>query len=230
MAGGSSAHFLGTDLLGRDMLARILAGGRTSMLIGVCAVAVSCVIGVTLGAVAAEWGGWLDEVLMRIADVQLAIPFILLAVAVLLLAGGSDLNLVLVLGISGWVVLARVVRSELLHVRELDFVQASRALGGGRRHVIVRDLLPNVTGLILVTATFQLAEFILLESALSFLGIGIQPPQVSLGSILADGQNYLTTAWWIATFPGVAITTLILGVNLVGDSAGDSADPRAVRA
>jgi len=225
-ADGVAAHPLGTDHLGRDILTRIVYGARTSLVIGLSTVALAIVIGSLAGVVAATWGGQVDELIMRLADIQLAIPFILLAITVLALLGGSILNMVLVLVLAGWVIYARVVRSEVLHLRELEFVLAARTLGADRPRIALRHLLPNVFGLVIIIGTLELANVIILEAALSFLGVGIRPPQVSWGAMLADGRDYLTEAWWLATLPGVAITITILGVNLVGDWARDVLDPR----
>lgn len=223
---GVAAHPLGTDHLGRDILTRIIHGARTSLVIGVSAVGLAIVIGSLAGVVAAQWGGSVDELIMRLADIQLAIPFILLAITVLALLGGSIPNMIMVLVLAGWVIYARVVRSEVLHLRELEFVQAARALGASRPRIALRHLLPNVTGLVIVVGTLELANVIILEAALSFLGVGIRPPQVSWGAMLADGRDYLTEAWWLATMPGATITLTILGVNLVGDWVRDILDPR----
>jgi len=230
LEGGVREQPLGTDHLGRDILVRIVYGARTSMLVGVSAVALAAVAGALAGLFAAEWGGAVDEVLMRVADIQLSIPFILLAITVLALLGGSMRSMVLVLVLAGWVIYARVLRSELLYLREVEFVQGARALGASRLRVIFRHLLPNTAGMIVVVATLELANVIILEAALSFLGVGIGPPEVSWGTMLADGRDYLTTEWWIATLPGVAIAVTILGVNLIGDWVRDVLDPRAVRA
>jgi peptide/nickel transport system permease protein len=230
LEGGVREQPLGTDHLGRDILVRIVYGARTSMLVGVSAVALAVVAGALAGLFAAEWGGAVDEVLMRVADIQLSIPFILLAITVLALLGGSMRSMVLVLVLAGWVIYARVLRSELLYLREVEFVQGARALGASRLRVIFRHLLPNTAGMIVVVATLELANVIILEAALSFLGVGIGPPEVSWGTMLADGRDYLTTEWWIATLPGVAIAVTILGVNLIGDWVRDVLDPRAARA
>ena len=224
--GSVASHPLGTDHLGRDILTRIVYGARTSLVIGLAAVFLAGLIGSLAGVIAAEWGGWIDEILMRIADIQLAIPFILLGITVLALLGASALNMVLVLVLFGWVIFARVVRSEVLHLREQEFIQAARALGARRRRIVLRHLLPNVMGQVIIVGTLELANVIILEAALSFLGVGIRPPQVSWGAMLADGRDYLTVAWWMATLPGVAITATILGVNLVGDWINDVLDPR----
>jgi len=230
LEGGVREQPLGTDHLGRDILVRIVYGARTSMLVGVSAVALAVVAGALAGLFAAEWGGAVDEVLMRVADIQLSIPFILLAITVLALLGGSMRSMVLVLVLAGWVIYARVLRSELLYLREVEFVQGARALGASRLRVVFRHLLPNTAGMIVVVATLELANVIILEAALSFLGVGIGPPEVSWGTMLADGRDYLTTEWWIATLPGVAIAVTILGVNLIGDWVRDVLDPRAARA
>ena len=228
-SGSVPSHPLGTDHLGRDMLTRIVYGARTSLVIGLAAVFLAGIMGSLAGVIAAEWGGWTDEILMRIADIQLAIPFILLGITVLALLGASALNMVLVLVLFGWVIFARVVRSEVLHLREQEFVQAARAVGARRRRIVLRHLLPNVMGQVIIVGTLELANVIILEAALSFLGVGIRPPQVSWGAMLADGRDYLTVAWWMATLPGVAITATILGVNLVGDWMNDVLDPRRRR-
>ncbi len=229
LEGGVREQPLGTDHLGRDMLVRIVYGARTSMVIGVSAVVLAATAGALAALFAAEWGGGVDEVLMRVADIQLSIPFILLAITVLALLGGSMGSMVLVLVLAGWVIYARVLRSELLYLREVEFVQGARALGASRLRVIFRHLLPNAAGLVVVVATLELANVIILEAALSFLGVGIGPPEVSWGTMLGDGRDYLTTEWWVATLPGVAITVTILGVNLVGDWARDVLDPRTAR-
>jgi peptide/nickel transport system permease protein len=229
LEGGVREQPLGTDHLGRDILVRIVYGARTSMLVGISAVALAAVAGALAGLFAAEWGGAVDEVLMRMADIQLSIPFILLAITVLALLGGSMGSMVLVLVLAGWVIYARVLRSELLYLREVEFVQGARALGASRPRVVFRHLLPNTAGMVVVVATLELANVIILEAALSFLGVGIGPPEVSWGTMLADGRDYLTTEWWIATLPGVAIAVTILGVNLVGDWVRDVLDPRATR-
>jgi peptide/nickel transport system permease protein len=223
---GAVSHALGTDQLGRDMLTRIVHGARTSLVIALLAVGLAAVLGTGLGVIGAEWAGWVDEAVMRLADIQLSVPFILLAITVLALLGGSLPNMVLVLVLSGWVIYARVIRSELLHVRELDFVLAARAVGAHWLRIALRHLLPTTLHLVIVLASLELANVVVLEAALSFLGVGIRPPNVSWGTMLADGRDYLTDAWWLTTFPGMAITVIILGINLVGDWTRDLLDPR----
>lgn len=225
-AEGVAAHPFGTDHLGRDIFVRIVHGARTSLIIGLSAVGLAIVVGSLAGVIAAQWGGTVDEIIMRLADIQLAIPFILLAIAVLALLGGSLLNMVMVLILAGWVVYARVVRSEVLHLREMEFALAARTIGASQMRIAILHLLPNVTGLVIVIGTLELANVIILEAALSFLGVGVRPPQVSWGAMLADGRDYLTEAWWIATMPGATISLTILGVNLVGDWVRDILDPR----
>ncbi|HUG36285.1 MAG TPA: ABC transporter permease [Candidatus Limnocylindrales bacterium] len=219
-------HPLGTDHLGRDILARVIYGSRIAFLVGLAAVLISGVLGMAIGLVAGYFGGKVDDVLMRLADVQLAFPFILLAIAVIGVLGPSLRNIIIVIGVSSWVVYARVVRGEVLSIREREFVQAAIALGGGSGRVLVRHILPNAFTPWLVVATLDMARVIVLESALSFLGLGVQPPTPTWGGMLADGRVYLSTAWWLATFPGLAILVTVLGINLFGDGLRDTLDPR----
>jgi len=219
--------WLGTDQLGRDIPARVLQGARTSLLIAFQVVLIAAALGSFVGVFAAEAGGWVDEVLMRLVDIQLGVPAILLAITLLAMIGASIGNLVLVLVLPSWVIFARVVRSEVLRLRELEFVQAARALGARRGRILTRHLLANVTGLIVVIGTLELSSIIIFESALSFLGLGVRPPDVSWGAMLSDGREMLTVAWWPATLPGIAITVTVMGVNLLGDWLRDVLDPRA---
>lgn len=223
---GSLDYPLGTDQLGRDIFSRIIYGAQSSLLLGAASVALAALIGSAVGVVAAEYRGWVDEVLMRLVDVQLSIPFILLAITVLMQLGGSLTNMTIILVLASWVAYARVVRSQLLQLREADFVTAARAAGAKPLRIARRHLLPNSLGLIIVVGTLQLADVILLAASLSFLGVGLQPPAVDWGMMLADGRDYLTTEWWICTMPGIAITLVILAVNLVGDWLRDVFDPR----
>jgi peptide/nickel transport system permease protein len=219
-------HPLGTDHLGRDILSRIIHGSRIALSVGLAAVAISGVLGMAVGLVSGYFGGRVDDFFMRLADVQLAFPFILLAIAVIGVLGPSLRNIIIVIGVSSWVVYARVVRGEVLSIREREFVQAAVALGSRDYRVLVRHVLPNAFTPWLVVATLDMARVIVLESALSFLGLGVQPPTPTWGGMLADGRVYLSTAWWLATFPGLAILVTVLGINLLGDGLRDTLDPR----
>ena len=219
-------HVLGTDHLGRDLLARVIHGAQPALLVGVAAVAISGFLGMGIGLVAGYFGGWLDDVLMRLADIQLAFPFILLAIAVIGIVGPSLLTIIVVIGVSSWVIYARIVRGAVLSLREREFVQAALALGSGDGRVVLRHILPNVLTPWLVVATLDMARVIVIESALSFLGLGVQPPTPTWGGMLADGRVYISTAWWLATFPGLAILVTVLGINLFGDGLRDTLDPR----
>jgi peptide/nickel transport system permease protein len=219
-------HALGTDHLGRDILARIVYGSRIALLVGLSAVLVSGVLGMAIGLVAGYFGGRVDDFLMRLADIQLAFPFILLAIAVIGVLGPSLRNIIVVIGVSSWVVYARVVRGEVLSIREREFVQAAVALGSRDGRILARHVLPNAFTPWLVVATLDMARVIVIESALSFLGLGVQPPTPTWGGMLADGRVYLSTAWWLATFPGLAILITVLGINLFGDGLRDTLDPR----
>jgi peptide/nickel transport system permease protein len=223
-AGGR--HVLGTDHLGRDLLARVIFGARPALLVGFAAVLISGVLGMVTGLVSGYFGGRIDDVVMRLADIQLAFPFILLAIAVIGVLGPSLTTIIAVIGVSSWVVYARVVRSAVLSLREREFVQAALALGGRDSRVLVRHILPNALTPWLVVATLDMARVIVIESSLSFLGLGVQPPTPTWGGMLADGRVYISTAWWLATFPGLAILVTVLGINLFGDGLRDTLDPR----
>ncbi|MBI4241505.1 MAG: ABC transporter permease [Candidatus Rokubacteria bacterium] len=219
-------HVLGTDHLGRDILARIIHGSRIALVVGFAAVAISGVLGMAIGLVSGYFGGRIDDLFMRLADIQLAFPFILLAIAVIGVLGPSLQNIIIVIGVSSWVVYARVVRGEVLSLREREFVQAAVALGSQDWRVLLRHVLPSAFTPWLVVATLDMARVIVVESALSFLGLGVQPPTPTWGGMLADGRVYLSTAWWLATFPGLAILVTVLGINLLGDGLRDTLDPR----
>jgi len=219
-------HPLGTDHLGRDLLARVIYGARPALMVGFAAVVISGVIGMMTGLVSGYFGGRVDDVLMRLADIQLAFPFILLAIAVIGVLGPSLKTIIAVIGVSSWVVYARIVRSAVLSLREREFVQAALALGSGDGRVLIRHILPNALTPWLVVATLDMARVIVIESALSFLGLGVQPPTPTWGGMLADGRVYISTAWWLATFPGLAILVTVLGINLFGDGLRDTLDPR----
>ncbi|HEU4366765.1 MAG TPA: ABC transporter permease [Methylomirabilota bacterium] len=229
LEGGSWRHPLGTDTLGRDVVSRLLYGARVSLIVGFSAVVVAGALGVALGLVAGYYGGRLDEVLMRLGDVQLAFPALVLAIAVLAVLGAGLVNVVLVLGVTGWVTYARIARAETLSLRHREFVESARALGARDGAILWRHVLPNVLPPLVVVATFSVARTIIAEASLSFLGLGIPPPAPSWGAMLDEGRNYLTTGWWLALFPGLAILGVVLGINVVGDWLRDTLDPRLER-
>lgn len=222
----NSTYLLGTDSLGRDLLSRIIYGTRISLIIGLSAVVVSGVVGVALGLLAGYFQGRLETVIMRLADVQLAVPTLVLALAVIAVLGPSLRNLIIVLGVTGWVAYARIVRGEVLSVREREFVEAARATGASHARIILRHILPNVTASIIVVSTLRVATVILAEATLSFLGVGVQPPTPTWGGMVSEGRNYITSAWWVSAFPGIAIAVAVLGINLLGDWLRDVLDPR----
>lgn len=224
--GGSLAYPLGTDNLGRDVLSRILYGSRVSHLVGFSAVIVAEFIGILLGLVSGYYGGKLDSVMMRIADIFMAYPFMLLTISVIAVLGSSIFNLILILGISDWVTYARTIRGSVLSLKEKEFVEAARAVGTRHPVIIYRHILPNVISPLLVLGTLRVANIIIWESGLSFLGMGVPPPMPTWGRMLAEGRVYITDAWWLATFPGIAIMITILSINLLGDGLRDALDPR----
>jgi peptide/nickel transport system permease protein len=224
--GGSLENPLGTDSLGRDIYSRLLHGGRLSLGLTVSGVIVGGIVGVFLGLLSGYVGGRTDSLIMRIADVQLAFPIILLAIAIIAVVGTSLQAIVGVLAISGWVFYARTVRSTVLSIREREYIEAAIGMGASPTRVILFHVLPNTWAPILVIASSQFATLVLLESGLSFLGLGVQPPDPSWGNMLAEGRDYLSNAWWLATHPGIVISLTVLGANLLGDGLRDLLDPR----
>jgi peptide/nickel transport system permease protein len=228
-AGGRLQNPLGTDQLGRDMLSRLMYGARTSILLAGIGVGLAAVLGVFLGLISGYFSARLDAVIMRVADVQLSFPYLLLAIAFMALLGTQISNLVIVLVLRSWVVYARLVRVSVLSMKERDFVTAARALGVGNWRIVLRHVAPNVAAATIVVSTLQLAELIIVESSLSFLGLGVQPPIPSWGSMVSQGRDYISTAWWLVTLPGLAVVLTVLGTNLFGDGLRDVLDPRLTR-
>jgi peptide/nickel transport system permease protein len=223
---GTPGHPLGTDQLGRDLLARVLHGARLALFIGVWTVIVTAVVGGLLGLITGFVERWPSTVIMRLADVQLSFPFILLAMTINVIVGLGLRNIIVSLSAAGWVVYARVVRGEVLSVKQRDFVQAAQALGAGRARLLFRHVLPNVAPSIVVVASLQFSQFVVAEAAISFLGFGVQPPTPAWGSMLAESRDFLYVAWWLAAFPGAALALTALGVNLLGDWLRDTFDPK----
>lgn len=219
------AHVFGTDPLGRDVLARVMAGGKISLLVGFVSVAGGVTIGVVMGLIAGYYRGIWDMLVMRFADIQLALPFILLAITFIAIVGGGLANTIILLIVSQWVQYARLVRGSVLTLREREFILSARAIGVKNWRIIVQHLLPNLIGPVIVLMTLNVATNILLESSLTFLGLGIDPTIPSWGGMLAEGRTYLQTAWWVSVFPGLAILLTVLGLNLLGDWLRDSLDP-----
>ncbi len=226
MVGGTWSRPLGTDELGRDVLSRLLYGGRVSLMVGLLAVAVSCPLGVVIGLASGFFGGWIDRMLMRLTDIQLAIPTILLAMALVTVLGPGVPNLIITLSVTGWTIYARLIRGETLALRDRDFIEATRAAGAGQARIMFRHVLPNVVSPVIVVATFAVGSMVVLEATLSFLGIGVPLRVATWGSMLSSGRTYLKSAWWITAFPGLAIFVTVLAINALGDSMRDALDPR----
>jgi peptide/nickel transport system permease protein len=222
----SPAHYLGTDTLGRDVLSRIIFGSRVSLKVGFVAVGLATLIGLFIGALAGYYGGWVDSALMRLVDLMLCFPAFFLILAVIALLEPSIWNIMAVIGLTGWMGVARLVRAEFLSLREREFVTAARALGAGDARLILRHMLPNALAPVMVSATLGVAGAILTESALSFLGLGVQPPTPSWGNILTAGKDNIEIAWWLSVFPGLAILITVMSYNLLGEGIQEAIDPR----
>jgi peptide/nickel transport system permease protein len=227
--GGSLAYPAGTDGLGRDILSRIIYGARVSLAVGIGSVTIAGSVGVGLGLVAGYRGGWWDDVIMRLGDIQLAFPALVLAIALMAVLGAGLTNVILVLALTNWVTYARVVRGEVLSLRNREFVHAARLMGVPDARIMLRHILPNVVAPVIVVASFTVAQVIIAEATLSFLGIGVPPPTPSWGSMIAEGRQYLSSAWWIMTVPGLVLMAVLLAFNLVGDWLRDVLDPRLRR-
>ncbi|OMF18144.1 peptide ABC transporter permease [Paenibacillus amylolyticus] len=226
LEGGTAEYWLGTDNLGRDMWSRIVYGARVSLIVGMGAVIVSGIIGAILGLVAGFYGKWVDAVIMRVGDAFMAIPTILFMLVVMAIVGPGITTLIFVIGVTNWVPFTRVVRSEVLSIKERDFVHAARSIGAKNGRLILKHILPNILSSFIVICGMNVGTTIIMEASLSFLGLGIKPPDVSWGGMLSDGRQYVATSWWVATFPGLAITFTVLGVIFLGDWLRDVLDPR----
>jgi peptide/nickel transport system permease protein len=219
-------HWLGTDQYGRDILSRLIYSSRISLSVGLVAVTIYVFIGTTTGCLAGYYGGWVDGLLMRITDIFLCIPTFLLILMVVAFVGPSIFNIMVVIGLTSWTDVARLVRGEILSLKEREFIQAARVIGMKDSRIILKHLLPNALGPVLVVATLGIGGAILVESSLSYLGLGVQPPTPSWGNMLEEGKEHLTDAWWLITFPGLAILFTVLGYNLLGEGLRDLLDPR----
>jgi peptide/nickel transport system permease protein len=226
LVGPSSQHLFGTDDLGRDVMSRMIYGARVSLEVGFVAIGIATLIGILLGAVSGYYGGYIDSAIMRAVDIMLSIPTIFLVLAVIAILEPSIINIMVVIGLTSWMEPARLVRAEFISIKEREFVTAARALGASDGRIIFKHILPNGLSPILVSATMGIGGAVLVESALSFLGLGVQPPTPSWGSLLSSGKDNIEIAWWLSAFPGLAILITVLGYNLLGEGIRDALDPR----
>jgi len=226
MEGGDWAFLLGCDALGRDILSRIIYGARVSIFIGASVILVATTVGTLAGLAAGYLRGWTDIVISRLVDILLGFPYLIFAIALIAMTGPGLQNIILALAYKEWVIPCRVVRGETLAAREIEYVEAARAMGGSSRYIMLREILPNILSPVVVVSTVRMAHVIILEASLSFLGLGVQPPTASWGSMVADGRAFMLEAWWVSTFPGLAILLLVLAINVVSQGLRDAFDPK----
>ncbi len=226
MEGGDWAYLLGCDALGRDILSRIIYGARISIFIGASVILVATTIGTLAGLAAGYLRGWVDVAISRLVDILLGFPYLIFAIALIAMTGPGLQNIIFALAYKEWVIPCRVVRGETLATRELEYVEAARAMGGGRGYIMLREILPNILSPVVVVSTVRMAHVIILEASLSFLGLGVQPPTASWGSMVADGRAFMLEAWWVSTFPGIAILLLVLSINVASQGLRDAFDPK----
>ena len=224
--GGDWSFALGCDALGRDILSRIIYGSRISIFIGASVILVATTVGIAAGLAAGYLRGWVDVVISRVVDILLGFPYLIFAIGLMAMMGPGLANIIMALAYKEWVIPCRVVRGETLAARELEYVEAARALGASSRHIMMKEILPNILSPVIVVATIRIAHVIILEASLSFLGLGVQPPTASWGSMVADGRAFILEAWWVSTFPGVAILLLVLAINVASQGLRDAFDPR----
>lgn len=226
MEGGEWSFLLGCDALGRDILSRIIYGARVSIFIGASVILVATTIGTLAGLAAGYLRGWTDVLISRLVDILLGFPYLIFAIALIAMTGPGLQNIILALAYKEWVIPCRVVRGETLAAREIEYVEAARAVGGSSRYIMLREILPNILSPVVVVSTVRMAHVIILEASLSFLGLGVQPPTASWGSMVADGRSFMLEAWWVSTFPGLAILLLVLSINVVSQGLRDAFDPK----